>query len=234
MDSKRRGNIIPLGLSRFDSELKGGLSGGELLQIYGVSGTGKTQLALQLLINALQQSSEAIAGFVDSSGGFRPERLTEIAALRELDDKSILERIYVWRSRSVQEQIEAVASARTLMRRQNFSILVIDSVTENFIDEYAGEKHVIARQLALARHLRSILELALDQNLPVAATNMVRGRIDRQDVREAAGGLVDESVHHSILMTKHERSRAAYLTHAWSLEEIPVNFRITSRGVEED
>jgi len=213
--------------------LKGGLAGGELFQIYGLAGTGKTQLALQLLVNALHPSGNDVVGFIDSSGGFRPERLTEIASLRRLSVKDILDRVYVWRSRSVQEQIEAVSSANALMEKQNLSILVLDSVTENFMDEYAGEKHLIQRQLALAKHLRSLLELGMSKNLPIVVTNMVRERPDRQGLLEAAGGLVDDFAHHSILLTKSERHKVAYLTHAWSMEKISVEFEITSRGVEQ-
>ena len=49
---------------------------GIVVDIFGGNGTGKTQLALQLLKNSIKNGGNVL--FFDTTGGFRPERILEI------------------------------------------------------------------------------------------------------------------------------------------------------------
>ena len=47
-----------------------------IVDIFGGNGTGKTQLLLQLSINSVKNGGKVL--FLDTTGGFRPERILEI------------------------------------------------------------------------------------------------------------------------------------------------------------
>ncbi|MCS5530487.1 MAG: recombinase RecA, partial [Candidatus Nitrosopelagicus sp.] len=86
--------MIETGLKKLDKLLGGGVKGGLLTDISGQSSTGKTQLALQICLNALKNGKEIL--FQDTTGEFRPERLVEMLKLRKLDPL-LLDKIKVGR-----------------------------------------------------------------------------------------------------------------------------------------
>lgn len=67
-----------------DLLLTGGIRIGDLTELYGEAGSGKTQLCHQLCINVQmpksQDGHEAEAVFMDCENGFRSERLLQMAA----------------------------------------------------------------------------------------------------------------------------------------------------------
>ena len=68
--------MIKTGLLKIDNFLSGGIPNGLIVDIFGGSGTGKTQLLLQLSINSIKNNGNVL--YLDTTGGFRPERILEI------------------------------------------------------------------------------------------------------------------------------------------------------------
>ena len=68
--------MISTGLKKIDEFLSGGIPGGVVVDIFGANGTGKTQLLLQLSINSIKNGGNVL--YLDTTGGFRPERILEI------------------------------------------------------------------------------------------------------------------------------------------------------------
>ena len=68
--------MISTGLKKIDNFLSGGIPNGIIVDIFGGNGTGKTQLLLQLSINSIKNGGKVL--FLDTTGGFRPERILEI------------------------------------------------------------------------------------------------------------------------------------------------------------
>ena len=68
--------MISTGLQKLDNFLFGGIPNGIIVDIFGGNGTGKTQLVLQLSINSIKNGGKVL--FLDTTGGFRPERILEI------------------------------------------------------------------------------------------------------------------------------------------------------------
>ena len=68
--------MIKTGLIKIDNFLSGGIPNGLIVDIFGGSGTGKTQLLLQLSINSIKNGGNVL--YLDTTGGFRPERILEI------------------------------------------------------------------------------------------------------------------------------------------------------------
>ncbi|MGB8936473.1 MAG: ATPase domain-containing protein [Candidatus Nitrosopolaris sp.] len=105
---------LPTGCKSLDNLLDGGIEVGVITQVYGLPGSGKTQLCHTLCV-MLPPNYNAI--YIDTEGNFRPERIKEIANARGFDSKQILQRILVTKPldiKQLESRIEAACSSSGL------------------------------------------------------------------------------------------------------------------------
>ena len=97
--------MISTGLQKLDDFLSGGIPNGVIVDIFGGNGTGKTQLLLQLSINTIKNGGHVL--YLDTTGGFRPERILQIQKQLE-QEFDFLKRITVSRLTNTSEQIKSI------------------------------------------------------------------------------------------------------------------------------
>ncbi|MEK6965369.1 MAG: ATPase domain-containing protein, partial [Thermoproteota archaeon] len=95
--------MICTSIKKLDHFLNGGIKEGIILDIFGASATGKTQLAMQICVNALQEGRKIL--FQDTTGEFRPERMLEIMKFRDMNP-NLLDKVTVGRITNTSEQIQ--------------------------------------------------------------------------------------------------------------------------------
>jgi RecA/RadA recombinase len=134
--------MISTGLLKLDNFLSGGIPNGIIVDIFGGNGTGKTQLLLQLSINSIKNGGNVL--YLDTTGGFRPERILEIQKNLILDF-NLLDKITVSRITNTSEQIKSIKN----FQENNFSLIVIDNVTDLFSYEYKNNKSIFEKILYL-------------------------------------------------------------------------------------
>ena len=130
--------MISTGLQKLDKILSGGIPSSVITDIYGANGTGKTQLLLQISINAVKDGGTVL--YFDTTGGFSPERILEMQKHQNLDG-NILDKITVSRITNTAEQINSIKN----FNEMNFSLLVIDNITDLFSYEYTSEKSIFKK-----------------------------------------------------------------------------------------
>jgi len=160
--------VLPTGCKAFDDLIGGGIRYGLLTDIYGESGTGKSQFCFTICAKSVEYNEnphQKSVVFVDTAGTFRPERIAEILEV-DLDRNHLLERILVVRALSTNDQVDAVRR----LPRYNPRLVIIDNVATLFSSEYVGA----ARHLALMKHLHDLALAAINLNCAVVITNMVR------------------------------------------------------------
>ena len=118
--------MISTGLQKLDTFLSGGIPNGVIIDIFGGNGTGKTQLVLQLSINSIKNGGNVL--FLDTTGGFRPERILEIQKKSNLNI-NLLDKITVSRITNTSEQINLLNT----LGESNFSLIVIDNCNTNWV-----------------------------------------------------------------------------------------------------
>lgn len=74
--------VISTGSRALDALLLGGVRRGLLYCVFGASGSGKTQLCMQLALNSAMASKSTRVFIVDAKGDFRPERIIDIYKAR--------------------------------------------------------------------------------------------------------------------------------------------------------
>lgn len=164
-------NVISSGSLAIDTLLEGGYRTGEIVEIFGESKTGKTQLAIQAVLSAAGSRLGAV--FVDTEGTFRPERLAKMSELRGEDSKLILSRVFSIRAETTARQIESVSMMQNDPRVAGNKMLVVDTVSKNFSVEFGGERRLKMRQSLLSIYLNMLARDAVLNNRAVLLTNRV-------------------------------------------------------------
>jgi RecA/RadA recombinase len=149
--------------------LGGGLHSGMITDVYGEGGSGKTQLCFTICgrnAKLFKRVKDIAIVFVDTSGTFRPERITEIAYD---NGHEILDRILVIRTLSYMDQIRSLEKIVEIGPK----LLIVDGIASLF----TIDQHGIPRHLALMNHLHKLSLVAINLGCPVVITNMVRSRL---------------------------------------------------------
>lgn len=200
---KKRDSIfrVNTGSHEFNSIMNGGIEGGSITEIFGQCGTGKSQICHTLCVTCqvkwliffhlftifiliFQQmprksgGAEGKAVYIDTENTFRPERIRDIAARYDMDAEAVLNNISFARANNVDSQFALLVQAAALMTDEPYSLLIIDSITHNFRQEYNGRGELSIRQITLNKYLRQLQKIADTFGVAVVITNQVVAQVD--------------------------------------------------------
>ena len=186
--------MISTGLQKLDDFLSGGIPDGVIVDIFGGNGTGKTQLLLQLSINSIKNGGHVL--YLDTTGGFRPERILEIQK-QSKKQINFLEQITVSRITNTSEQIKSIKNFET----NNFSLIVIDNVTDLFSYEYKRDESIFEKNSLFIKYMYELSKFAIAKKIPIIVTNMIR-TIEGNEV-ENMKSAIDPFTHIKIQLSKN-------------------------------
>ncbi|MBS3926258.1 MAG: recombinase RecA [Nitrosarchaeum sp.] len=214
--------MISTGLQKLDDFLSGGIPNGVITDIYGASGTGKTQLLFQICINAIKNGGNVL--YQDTTGSFRPERILEIQKQQNLTF-DILEKITVSRITNTSEQIKSI----DIMNASNFSLIVIDNITDLFSYEYSKDDKIFAKNSIFVKYIHNLSLVAINKKIPVIITNMIRNidGMEMENMRTA----IDPFTHIKIKLTKTSSKFHAEIK--WLLHQIQFYYKIIPAGLSD-
>jgi len=169
---------IPTGSSDLDAVLGGGVETDAITGLSGQFGTGKTQLCKQLAVNCKKYLDRKVAWIETEPGCFRPERILEIAEAKGVSiDPSgdifvIPAHLIIDTARQMlaYERIE-----KEIKKGVDIGLLVVDSFSARFRDEFQGREVLSGRSQETARHLGYLQYLASQYNMAVVLTIQVMG-----------------------------------------------------------
>jgi len=159
--------MISTGLEKLDELLGDGIKNGIITDIFGASSTGKTQLVLQIAANCLSQGGTIL--YQDTTGNFRPERLLDMLKPKELDT-ALLDKITVGRITNTQEQFSAISK----IEQSDFSLVIIDNITDLFSFEYSKEEQILEKNKQFTKYMKQLASVVFEKKIPVVAVNMIR------------------------------------------------------------
>ena len=212
--------MISTGLQKLDDFLSGGIPDGIIVDIFGGNGTGKTQLLLQLSINSIKNGGRVL--YLDTTGGFRPERILEI---QKQSNKQInfLEQITVSRITNTSEQIKSIKNFES----NNFSLIVIDNVTDLFSYEYKRDESIFEKNSLFIKYMYELSKFAITKKIPIVVTNMIR-TIDDKEV-ENMKSAIDPFTHIKIQLSKNSSKFKGKIY--WALNEEYFFYKIHVSGM---
>ena len=212
--------MIKTGLKELDQFLGGGIKDGLITSISGQSATGKTQLAFQICLNALDNGKEIL--FHDTTGEFRPERLVEMMQFQKINP-SLLDKIKVNRITNTVEQLQSLSGAAL----ENYSLLIIDNVTDLFSFEYSKKEQFFEKNVSFMKYMHNLSSIAIGVKIPIIVTNIVRSinKHEKENLEES----ISMYIHTKIKLSKNG---AGYLCQALSpFDNKQFQYTITPKGL---
>jgi len=150
-----------------DDLFGGGIKRGQLVELYGSFGSGKTQICFTLLTE-----SNGLVVYVDSERTFSLPRIKEIAKARGKDINEIDKRILYYQPTDWQEQL---AVFHQLPNVEKIELIIVDSLLAHFRSskEFLGRQNLPLRQGLIRTHLAVLRKIAQRYNAMVVFTNQI-------------------------------------------------------------
>ena len=214
--------MISTGLKKIDDFLSGGIPNGVIVDIFGGNGTWKTQLLLQLSINSIKNGGKVL--FLDTTGGFRPERILEIQK-KSNSNLNLLNNIIVSRITNTSEQINSIKN----FKENNFSLIIIDNITDLFSYEYKNNQSIFKKNSLFMKYMRELSLYAVTHKVPIVITNMIRNS-NEQEV-ENMSTAIDLFTHIKIHLFKNSSIYNGEISSPFNKENF--SYTITSSGLSD-
>jgi len=217
---------LPSGCQSLDLLLSGGFESGIITQLYGEAGTGKSNIVMQLAVQAVARGLRVI--FIDTEG-FSAERFKQIAGPGA---EEMAAKIMIFEPMSLEQQAIAIREASKIAGR-DLGLVILDSATSLYRVLLEAEDNRSVRR-TLTVQLSELQEIARRHRIPVVITNQVYMDIENNLLRPIGGTGLEHICKAIIFLEKKgEGLRSArIMKHRSSPEGITADFRLTARGVE--
>jgi DNA repair protein RadB len=219
-------DCLPCGCNALDLLLGGGFEAGIITQIYGESGTGKSNIAMQLAIQAVSRGLRVI--YIDTEG-FSGERFKQIAGPGA---EEMAKKIMVFEPMSLEQQAIAIRESSRIAGR-DLGLVILDSATSLYrVLLEAEDSRTIRRTLNL--QLSELQEISRRHRIPVVITNQVYTDIESKTLRPLGGKGLEHMCKAILLLEKRGEGlrRARLVKHRSQPEGMTGDFRLTARGLE--
>jgi DNA repair protein RadB len=217
---------LPSGCQNLDLLLSGGFESGIITQLYGEAGTGKSNIVMQLAVQAVARGLRVI--FIDTEG-FSAERFKQIAGPGA---EEMAAKIMIFEPMSLEQQAIAIREASKIAGR-DLGLVILDSATSLYRVLLEAEDNRSVRR-TLTVQLSELQETARRHRIPVVITNQVYMDIENNLLRPIGGTGLEHICKAIIFLEKKGDGlrSARIMKHRSSPEGITADFRLTARGVE--
>ncbi len=230
---------VKTGSAALDELMGGGIETQAITELFGEFGSGKTQLAHQLVVNVTRPVEDGgldgTAIYIDTENTFRPERVIQMSEGQELDPEEVLSKVRVARAFNSHHQMLLAEKAYDIAKEHNVRCLVVDSLTAHFRAEYVGRGALADRQQKLNKHMHDLQRFSDLFNAIVVVTNQVQAKPDAffgDPTRPIGGHIVGHAATFRLYLRKSKGpKRIARLIDSPSLPEGEAVFSIVEEGV---
>jgi DNA repair protein RadB len=226
----KKAERIPCRCKCIDEMLGGGFESGIITQLYGASGTGKTNICIQLAAECVKSGRKVI--FIDTEG-FSAERFKQIAGE---DAKKIAGDIIIYEPTSFEQQYSAITDIEKLMN-EKIGLIILDSAALFYRlgltqDDSSEENIAIRRELV--NQMGILHGIARKYGVAVLITNQVYKDVTTGELCPVGGNALEHLSKTIILLEKTgiNKRRAALRKHRSRSEGVYCDFVLTDKGAE--
>ena len=230
------------GIQALDTLLAGGLETQTITEFYGECDSGKSQVCHQLCVNVqLPPERGGLGGgalYLDTETTFRLERIVQIAQHLGLDPQQVAKNIIYAEAYTSDHQMFLLENADEIIKKNNIKLIIVDSLTAHFRNEYLGREMLAPRQQKLNKHMHKLISLARAFNCVAIVTNQVMAKPDQffgDAIHPIGGNIVGHTSQTRIYLRKPKSgsTRIARLVSSPYLPEGEEIYKITENGLEQ-
>ncbi|MFB6147736.1 MAG: AAA family ATPase [Candidatus Nanohaloarchaea archaeon] len=122
---------LSTGSEPIDSLLEGGLEKGIITNVFGESGSGKTNFCVQAAAEVAENGDSVV--YVDTEKGFSAERFVQVAGEEPLENLNVLE------PRTFEKQEEDIQALPDLVEEEQPELIVVDSLVSLYRLQASGD-----------------------------------------------------------------------------------------------
>ena len=116
----------------------------------------------------------------------------------------IIDNVIVRKADSVAKQEQTLEQIPDLLKSNNITLLIIDSVIQNYRAEFTGRSNLVERQQRLFKFMHTLSTLAFKHDIAVVITNQVSDRPESSGKYKPTGGnVLGHSVTHRISLIEY-------------------------------
>lgn len=219
--------------------LFGGYEKDVVTMIAGPPGSGKTNFVILAACSQAKKGNKTI--FVDTEGGFSPERVRQIIG----DDyKEILKNILLLEPTNFEEQKKYFSQLSDRIKKNHVGLIVIDGMATLYRLEFgeirSDDGKIKALNWKMSSQMRALAEISRKQKIPVIITNQVySGYLSEDDLKKGVkkevqfvGGDILKYWSKCIIELRNEgRRKKAILIKHRSLPVKEISFDIRDKGI---
>ena len=210
MNNIKRPDRIPCGCKCIDELLGGGFENGIVTQLYGASGTGKTNICIQLAIETVRGGRKVV--FIDTEG-FSAERFKQIAGE---DAKKIAGDIIIYEPTSLDQQYSAILELEKIIN-EKIGLIILDSAALFYrlgltTDDSSDENVALRRELV--NQIGILHGIARKHGVAVVITNQVFKDVSTGELLPIGGNALEHLSKAIVLLEKTGTSKRR-ANHRW-------------------
>jgi len=221
---------IQCGCKCIDDLLGGGFETGIVTQLYGASGTGKTNICIQLAVGTVRSGRKVI--FIDTEG-FSADRFKQIAGE---DAKKIACDIIIYEPTSLDQQYSVIVGLDKIIT-EKIGLVILDSAALFYrlglTTDDSNEENVALRR-ELVNQIGILHGIARKYGIAVVITNQVYKDISTGELLPIGGNALEHLSKAIILLDKTgpSKRRATLRKHRSKSEGTYCDFTLTDKGAE--
>ena len=216
---------VSTGSEHIDEFLNGGLEKGIVNNVYGESGSGKTNLCVQVAAEVAENGGKV--AYIDTEAGFSPERFLQMS------DEEALDNILVRTPSTFADQEKAIDELEKTVEEENIQLIIVDSAVSLYRLKVNGNNaSEINNQLS--GQFSELTRLAREYEIPVLVTNQVYTSFDEDGI-EIVGRDVPKYWSKCLLELSERgknKRQMEIAKHRAMPEGKKIRFKITDDGLE--
>ena len=234
-------NKISSGSYDLNKWLYGGYEKDIITMIAGSPGSGKTNFVILAACSQAKKGNKVL--FIDTEGGFSPERVKQIAPE---EHEEILKNILILKPTNFQEQLEILNTLRNTIKKESVSLIIVDGMAMLYRLELGdaaqseNTEDIKNINMEVAKQMRDLAEIARKQEIPILITNQVYSSfLTEEDLKKGikkstsiVGGDLFRYWSKCIIELSNEnhKRKAILLKHRY-LPEKELPFEIRNKGI---
>ncbi len=217
---------ISTGSKPIDQLLNGGIEKGLITNVFGESGTGKTNLCVQVAAELAKKEGKTV--YIDTEKGFSPERFSQIVEEKYLENILLMEPV------EFQEQHERIEALNEVVQKEDAKLVIVDSLVSLYRLQATGDQIQEVNQ-KLSQQLSQLSKIARKNNIPILVTNQVYTSFNEDQI-ELVGRDVPRYWSKALLkLSENKETRKAEIEKHRSIPEGRTKtFKIKNEGLIEN